>query len=201
VLLLGLIAGMNQLYAQSMPMSMHMGQQMPATSNNAYLAMMDTMMTKMDGVPKPKSSETDFIQQMIPHHEGAIAMAKYEIQHGKNFDMIQLAKSILAEQTVEMQQMKLWLRNASAIQQPIPAGYSDAMGKTMTVMMDAMPANGLLKNTDNAFAQVMIPHHRAAIDMAKVVLKYTTDQQTIAFANQLISNEQVEVEQMSTFLK
>jgi len=83
----------------------------------------------------------------------------------------------------------------------IPEGYSGAMGKTMIVMMDAMPPNGLLKNTDNAFAQVMIPHHRAAIDMAKVVLKYTTDQQTIAFANQLISNEQVEVEQMSTFLK
>lgn len=163
--------------------------------------MMDTMMVKMDDVPKVSSPESDFIWQMIPHHEGAIAMAKYEIGHGRDFMMIQLAKSILAEQTIDIQQMKLWVSNRPAAMGLVPIGYGPAMNQTMVSMMDSMPSNDALKDIDHAFAQVMIPHHQAAVDMAKVILKYSKDLQTTAFARQLISAEEIEIEQMSQFIK
>src|SRR5471030_1266408 len=80
----------------SKPMNMTaMHHQYPNQSKNIYLLMMDTMMIQMDKVPPVTSPESDFLYQMIPHHEGAIAMAGYEIAHGQNFEMIQLAKSIL----------------------------------------------------------------------------------------------------------
>lgn len=199
ILVLIILVATQPMEAQEMHMHMHHPSSSPA--KNIFLAVMDTMMMKMDEVPKATSPETDFIAQMIPHHEGAIEMAKYEIQNGKNFDMVQLAKSILAEQTNEIQQMQLWLKQARVSNHQIPAEHSENMDKTMTDMMKTMPANDQLINTDQAFALVMIPHHQAAVDMAKVVLKFSKDLQTTAFAKQLISNEQIEIEQMKTFSK
>ena len=68
---------------------------------DTFLRMMHTMMVKMED-QNGASVEEAFIRQMIPHHEGAIEIAKYEVQFGKNVEMVQLAKSILAEQRVEV---------------------------------------------------------------------------------------------------
>ena len=74
------------------------------------------------------------------------------------------------------------------------------MDKSMVVMMDDMPHSSELTDVDIAFARVMIPHHQAAVDMAKVVLQFSKDQQTIAFAKQIISAEEIEIEQMLSFI-
>jgi len=195
LLLLGLITCYAS-FANAQTMSM----QMSDKPQNSYLLMMDTMMNKMAAVPMPVSVESDFNRQMIAHHEGAVAMSRYEIGHGKDFTMIQLAKSILTEQLVEIQQMQLWLAQSPG-KKAIPAGYRQNMPLTMSEMMKAMPPDGELKDTDRAFACVMIPHHQAAVGMARVIITYSGDQQTIRFAKQLISNEEIEIEQMSTFLK
>ena len=50
-----------------------------------------------------------FVQMMIPHHQGAIDMGKALLLYGKDWEMQQLAKSILAEQQNEIQLMRLWL--------------------------------------------------------------------------------------------
>lgn len=174
---------------------------MPGMDNkkNVFIAMMDTMMMKMDKVPKGQSAARTFVDQMMPHHEGAISMANYEIKHGKNFDMIQLAKSIKAEQQSELQQMKILLAQLST-KETVPPHFDQDMDKSMEVMMDHMPAEKSLKDTDHAFARVMLPHHQAAVDMARALLKYPVNNQVAAFARQLISNEQIEIEQMSTYL-
>ncbi len=167
---------------------------------NIFISMMDTMMIRMDAAVIGISPEQDFIVQMIPHHQGAIEMAIYEIQHGKSFEMIQLAKSILAEQKIELQQMNLYLKKLPADRAATPKDYKKAMDKTMEIMMENMPNNNELTDIDVAFARVMIPHHQAAIDMAKVVLQFSKDQQTVAFAKHIISNEEIEIEQMLTFI-
>jgi uncharacterized protein (DUF305 family) len=170
-----------------------------AAGKNIYLLMMDTMMLKMEKIPPFQSPETDFIYQMIPHHNGAISMAEYEISHGKDFEMIQLAKSIVAEQHNEVMQMQIWLKLPGTMIKDV-AGYSKEMSATMKNMMDLMPADAALSNIDRAFARVMIPHHQAAIDMAKVLLKYAKQPTLIAYGNLLISNEQIEIGQMKEFL-
>lgn len=169
-------------------------------SKNIYLLLMDTMMVKMDKIPAVTSPESDFLYQMILHHEGAIAMAQYEITHGKDFEVLQLAKSILAEQATEIQQMRLWLKQPGTKLGDLHS-YNEEMAKTMKVMMDTMPADLQLKNIDQAFALVMIPHHQAAVDMAKVLLKYSRQPLLTAYGKLLISNEIIEIGQMKEFLK
>lgn len=180
----------------------HLDHQMPSlTGKNIYLAMMDTMMSKMDNSHMGKSVEANFILQMIPHHECAVEMAKYEIQHGKSFTMIQLAKSILAEQTIEVQQMKQWLTQLGKDTIHSITFFQQNIDHAMNTMMQNLPPNNTLKDTDWAFASVMIPHHQAAVDMARIIIQFTRDEQMIAFAKHIISSQQIEIEQMSSFLK
>jgi uncharacterized protein (DUF305 family) len=49
-----------------------------------------------------------FIDAMIPHHEGAVVMAKDVLQKSKRPEILQLAKNIIASQQAEIDQMKQW---------------------------------------------------------------------------------------------
>lgn len=173
----------------------------PSEGKNIFLSIMDTMMKRMDSAQLSGVVETDFLIQMIPHHKAAIAMADYEISHGKDFDMLQLAKSIAAEQTNEVQLMNLLLQHINKVKTKVSPGYQNQVMQAMNSMMNAMPENELLNNNtvDEAFALVMLPHHRAAIDMAKAVINFSEDVQINAFAKNIISSENIEIEQMTSF--
>ena len=177
------------------------GMQMSPASANIYLKMMDTMMVQMDKAPQAATYGNEFLSQMIPHHLGAIAMAGYEITNGIDFKIQQIAKSIAAGQKSEIMLMRQWLTTAEPVTDTVSKQYITEMNATMSKMMADMPKNNELKNTDHAFEQVMIPHHQAAIDMARVLMKYSHNKTIRAYAAQLISNEQIEIEQMKGLLK
>ena len=46
---------------------------------------------------------------MIPHHQGAIDMAKVELQHGMDPELKAMAEKIIADQEREIAELKEWL--------------------------------------------------------------------------------------------
>jgi uncharacterized protein (DUF305 family) len=56
------------------------------------------------------NSDVDFVRGMIPHHQGAIAMAKVQLQYGKDAAMKKMAGKIIADQEKEIAQMQDWLK-------------------------------------------------------------------------------------------
>ena len=77
-------------------------------SDKAFAAAMHGMMKGMDTKPTGRP-DVDFVTMMIPHHQGAIDMAKVELQYGKDPKLRDLATGIVAAQEKEIAEMKAWL--------------------------------------------------------------------------------------------
>ena len=72
---------------------------------HAQLKMMMDMHIAYSG-----NADVDFVRGMIPHHQGAIEMAKVELKHGKNALMRKMAAKIIKDQEKEIAQMRAWLK-------------------------------------------------------------------------------------------
>ena len=73
---------------------------------NASMAEMDQA---MKSAPMNGNIDHDFVSMMLPHHQGAIDMAKSELLFGKDPAMRRLAQEIIVDQKSEIEAMNLWL--------------------------------------------------------------------------------------------
>jgi uncharacterized protein (DUF305 family) len=62
----------------------------------------------MHALERAKPFDKAFIDAMVPHHQGAIAMAKAELDDGTQPALRTMAKDIISAQTKEIAQMKQW---------------------------------------------------------------------------------------------
>jgi uncharacterized protein (DUF305 family) len=80
----------------------------------AFLAANDRMHRDM-AVNFTGNADRDFVQAMIPHHQGAVEMAKIALQHGKDPEVRKLAEEVIRTQEAEIALMRGWLEpNAAA---------------------------------------------------------------------------------------
>ena len=70
---------------------------------------MNVMHKGMHSAPYTGNPDRDFVTMMIPHHQGAIDMAKAILLYGKDEQLKRLAQEIIADQQNEVQLMQLWL--------------------------------------------------------------------------------------------
>jgi uncharacterized protein (DUF305 family) len=74
---------------------------------------MERMDRQMATAPMNGNVDHDFASMMIPHHKGAIDMAKAELIYGKDPVMRRLAQEILVDQQSEIDAMQSWLERTS----------------------------------------------------------------------------------------
>ena len=91
--------GMPGMTMPNRPMPGISGADSPST--NAFKAANDKMMQGMNA-PVTGDADQHFVAGMIPHHAGAIDMAKIELQFCKDPKLLALAKSIIAAQKKEI---------------------------------------------------------------------------------------------------
>jgi uncharacterized protein (DUF305 family) len=70
--------------------------------------MMSGMNTDLTALRNAKNFDQVFIEEMIPHHEMAVIMAKDLIPNSKHSEMKKLAQDIIEAQTKEINEMKAW---------------------------------------------------------------------------------------------
>jgi uncharacterized protein (DUF305 family) len=89
-----------------MDMSKPKGDQ--GASSLAFAKANGAMHTGMD-IDFSGNTDVDFAKGMIPHHQGAVEMAKIVLQYGKDAEIRTLAEGIVAAQEVEIKFMNDWL--------------------------------------------------------------------------------------------
>jgi uncharacterized protein (DUF305 family) len=147
----------------------------------------------------PNDVDVTFTQNMIPHHQQAIEMAKLVDSHTDRTELRKLANSIMRGQSQEITQMQGWLRSWGKPATP-SEGHGGHGDTEMPGMMSEADMRRLMEATgtefDLAFVEMMAAHHQGAIDMANTELKDGSAPEVTRLAQQVIDTQQDEIDQL-----
>jgi len=158
---------------------------------------MSNMMNKMKEMKMSGNTDVDFVNMMIMHHEGAINMAKTEIESGKDDKIKSMAGNIIKDQQKEIEKMQTWL-GKNKDKKSTSGDNSKKLMESMNSMMD--PAMKMTGDADKDFVAMMISHHKGAIDMAEVEADKGTDSEIRKMAEDLIKKQKNEIGEMDDWL-
>jgi uncharacterized protein (DUF305 family) len=148
--------------------------------------------------------DSHFIEQMIPHHQDAVAMAELALTKAKHPELKRLAEDIRREQTREIGEMRSWY--AAWFGKDVPASDgADSHGHGMMgqgTMMGMMGDHTDLETLETAadfdreFIRQMIPHHQMAVMMARMLRYGTARQEMKDLADAVTESQSAEIELM-----
>ncbi|GAA2571227.1 DUF305 domain-containing protein [Pseudonocardia hydrocarbonoxydans] len=160
-------------------------------------------------------ADVAFVQGMIPHHRQAVEMADLVAGRSQNAQVIDLAARIGGGQQPEIDMMIGWLEEWGA---EVPAEGGDMGGMDMGGDMGGMDMGGGMGGMmtpeqmqqlqgasgpafDRMFLEMMIEHHRGAVEMAQTELQDGADPEALALAQKIIDTQQAEITEMDTLLQ
>jgi uncharacterized protein (DUF305 family) len=141
-----------------------------------------------------KYSDERFIDAMVPHHQGAIAMAKVALKNAEHEEIIELSRNIVSTQQAEIEELKAIKKEEFGTSQ-VPMEMSPQQMRGMGMMMNPQHL-AQTKPFDKVFINAMIPHHQSAIEMAKVANKESENPRIKELAGNIVSAQKREIEQM-----
>ncbi|MGN1400110.1 MAG: DUF305 domain-containing protein [Bacillus sp. (in: firmicutes)] len=71
----------------------------------AYYQILAEMESKMQSAPQTGEATLDFLEEMIPHHEDAVGMAKNILAFTANEELRSIATGIITKQQQQLQEM------------------------------------------------------------------------------------------------
>lgn len=151
-------------------------------------------------------ADTMFAQMMIVHHEGAVEMADLAVQKTDSEELRTLAEGISAAQGPEIEQMQSWLQAWG--EETAPHGGMHGMDHG-GMEMDGMSQEQVMAELptlsgaafDRRFLELMIAHHRGAVEMAQAELEDGSNPQALELAQKIIDDQQREITQMEQMLE
>jgi uncharacterized protein (DUF305 family) len=147
---------------------------------------------------KGKYSDKAFIDAMVPHHQGAIAMAEVALKNAEHEEIIQLSRNIISSQQAEIEELKSIKREEFGTSN-VPMEMSPEQMQAMDMMNPQELGNR--EPFDKAFIDVMIPHHQSAIYMSQVAQEESKIPVIKQLAEDIVDAQKREIEQMKQWRK
>ena len=99
----GTMPGMSQGAMPGMAQGMSM-----SANQTEMMQKMEAMNKAMMGVPMTGNPDQDLVSMMMPHHQGAIDMARIYLRDGKDPEIRRMAQKIITDQEKEIAEFKAW---------------------------------------------------------------------------------------------
>jgi uncharacterized protein (DUF305 family) len=132
-----------------------------------------------------------FIDSMIVHHQGAIAMAQEALTKAQHTELKQFAQNVIMVQDGEITQMQVW-RNNWYPDLAITAGNGMDTGNMIVSSDDSV-------SYDIRWIDAMISHHRAAVTMAQAALTKAEHADIKNLAQAVIDMQSAEITQLEAW--
>lgn len=147
-----------------------------------------------DTTPSGAGNGTDaaFVAQMVPHHEGAIEMARLAREQAEHPQVRALARDIITAQKAEI--AVLGRIDDDLRQMGVEAGDL-GMSEHEMGMADTEGLDGA-KPFDRAFLDLMVPHHEGAVAMARKELEDGEQATLRKMAQDIVTAQEREIAQM-----
>ncbi len=162
------------------------------------------------GFAMSRNIDQHFIVQMIPHHEGAIEMARIALERSKRPEMLSLARAIIDAQQKEIDDMEKWYKEWFGATPP-EGGFGmmssrqsfGGRGMHMGGMEGDVEALTSVSDSDfdREFILQMIPHHEMALMMANMLRSGTEREEMKQLAENIITSQSSEIKMMRDWLK
>ncbi|RYZ21840.1 MAG: DUF305 domain-containing protein [Chitinophagaceae bacterium] len=166
------------------------------TGSGGMAGLMQQNMQAMMQQPSRGDADQDFAALMRVHHQGAVDMARLELQQGSDAQLKSMAQSITGSQQKEIATLEAYLQ-----QHPAGSGESDYYKQSMQEMKGMQHGGNGSGNVDKDFAQLMIPHHRHGVMMAQGYLKVAKDPGLKTLAQNIIRDQQREIGVLEQWVK
>ncbi|HRH55293.1 MAG TPA: DUF305 domain-containing protein [Candidatus Paceibacterota bacterium] len=141
--------------------------------------------------------DAHFIEQMIPHHEGAIEMAELALERSKDERVRTLSQEIIDAQTDEIGKMQQWYQEWFDRAPTESMGHGGMHMQGMEGDVDALQA---ASDFDREFIAQMIVHHEMAVMMAQMLESGTSRTEMKELAKNIVSSQTREIETMRDWL-
>jgi uncharacterized protein (DUF305 family) len=151
-------------------------------------------MAKQMVMENGKYSDKAFIDAMVPHHQGAIAMAEVALKNAEHEEIKELSRNIISSQQSEIEELKS-IKQEEFGTSNVPMEMSPEQMRGMAMIMDPKRLSKR-EPFDEAFIDAMIPHHQSAIQMAQVASKQSKIPEIKELAQDIVSAQKREIEQM-----
>ena len=138
-------------------------------------------------------SDERFIDAMVPHHQGAVEMARVALKNAEHEEIKRLSRRIISSQQAEIEELKSIKKEEFGTSR-VPNEMSPHQMQSMGMMNPEELATK--KPFDRAFIDAMIPHHQSAIVMARVASENSKNPEIKMLAASIVSAQQKEIEQM-----
>ncbi|MDQ6693766.1 MAG: DUF305 domain-containing protein [Chloroflexota bacterium] len=145
-----------------------------------------------------KAFETEFMSEMIQHHQSALDMAKLVPDRANHQEVKDAAQKIIASQTPEISEMTSWLKQWYSAT-PQQGMMHDMPGMSMSDMTQLQGLKG--DAFDKQFLTMMRMHHQGAVAMAQLIPGRATHEELKTLGTNIVSSQSAEITQFEGWLK
>ncbi|CCH29945.1 DUF305 domain-containing protein [Actinosynnema sp. NPDC047251] len=141
--------------------------------------------------PTHNDADVTFAREMIPHHQGALDMAKLAEGRTANPELLALAKRVEQAQEPEIRTLTAWLREWGANPSADHGAHGTGSG------LDSLEG----ERFDRKFLELMIVHHQDAVEMARTELAEGRHQPAKDLAQRIVAGQEAEIGEMQGLLE